>query len=110
MKDGGNLGANNLFVIGPHRSGTSALAAVVHAWGLALGPQEGLLPPTGDNPLGYLEPVWLVDFHDELLRTFGTDWQLLTAAAFISMMLPLVVFFALQRYFVEGILAGSVKG
>ena len=34
----------------------------------------------------------------------------LTAAAFISMALPLVVFFALQRYFVQGILAGSVKG
>ena len=45
-----------------------------------------------------------------LVSSFGTDWQLLTAAAFISMMLPLVVFFALQRYFVEGILAGSVKG
>lgn len=45
-----------------------------------------------------------------LVSSFGTDWQLLTAAAFISMMLPLVVFFALQRYFVQGILAGSVKG
>ena len=45
-----------------------------------------------------------------LVSSFGTDWQLLTAAAFISMILPLVVFFALQRYFVEGILAGSVKG
>jgi alpha-glucoside transport system permease protein len=34
----------------------------------------------------------------------------LTAAAFISMALPLLVFFTLQRYFVRGILAGSVKG
>jgi len=34
----------------------------------------------------------------------------LTAAAFISMLLPLAVFFGLQRYFVRGILAGSVKG
>jgi alpha-glucoside transport system permease protein len=40
----------------------------------------------------------------------GQDWQLLTAGAFISMILPLVVFFALQRYFVRGLLAGSVKG
>ena len=40
----------------------------------------------------------------------GQDWQLLTAAAFVSMALPLVVFFALQRYFVRGLLAGSVKG
>ncbi len=45
-----------------------------------------------------------------LVSSFGSDWQLLTSAAFISMMLPLVVFFALQRYFVQGILAGSVKG
>jgi alpha-glucoside transport system permease protein len=45
-----------------------------------------------------------------LVSSFGTQYQLLTAAAFISMALPLVVFFALQRYFVQGILAGSVKG
>ena len=40
----------------------------------------------------------------------GQDWQLLTAGAFISMLLPLAVFFALQRFFVRGLLAGSVKG
>jgi len=40
----------------------------------------------------------------------GQDWQLLTAGAFISMMLPLAVFFALQRYFVRGLMAGSIKG
>ncbi len=40
----------------------------------------------------------------------GQDWHLLTAGAFISMILPLAVFFALQRYFVRGLLAGSVKG
>ncbi len=40
----------------------------------------------------------------------GQDWHLLTAAAFVSMALPLAVFFALQRFFVRGILAGSVKG
>lgn len=45
-----------------------------------------------------------------LVNSLGQDWQLLTAAAFISMILPLVVFLALQRYFVRGILAGSVKG
>jgi alpha-glucoside transport system permease protein len=45
-----------------------------------------------------------------LVNSLGQGWQLLTAAAFISMLLPLVVFFALQRYFVSGILAGSVKG
>jgi alpha-glucoside transport system permease protein len=40
----------------------------------------------------------------------GQDWPLLTAAAFVSMAVPLAVFFALQRYFVRGLLAGSVKG
>jgi alpha-glucoside transport system permease protein len=40
----------------------------------------------------------------------GENWHLLTAAAFISMSLPLLVFFTLQRYFVRGLTAGSVKG
>ncbi len=45
-----------------------------------------------------------------LVNSLGQNWHLLTAAAFISMALPLVIFFSLQRYFVRGILAGSVKG
>lgn len=45
-----------------------------------------------------------------LVGSRGQDWELLTAAAFVSMALPLVVFLSLQRYFVRGILAGSVKG
>jgi alpha-glucoside transport system permease protein len=40
----------------------------------------------------------------------GQDWHLLTSGAFISMILPLIIFFALQRYFVRGLMAGSVKG
>jgi len=47
---------------------------------------------------------------NSLVSSFGSSYQLLTAAAFISMILPLGIFFALQRYFVQGILAGSVKG
>jgi alpha-glucoside transport system permease protein len=45
-----------------------------------------------------------------MLGTFGTDWHLLTAGAFVSMIFPLFIFFSLQRYFVRGLLAGSVKG
>jgi alpha-glucoside transport system permease protein len=45
-----------------------------------------------------------------LVGSRGENWQLLTAAAFISMALPLVVFFALQKYFVRGLTAGAVKG
>jgi alpha-glucoside transport system permease protein len=40
----------------------------------------------------------------------GQDWHLLTSGAFMSMIVPLLVFFLLQRYFVRGLLAGSVKG
>jgi alpha-glucoside transport system permease protein len=46
----------------------------------------------------------------DLTGTFGNDWHLLTAGAFVSMILPLLVFFSLQRYFVRGLMAGSVKG
>ncbi|MGH2653425.1 MAG: carbohydrate ABC transporter permease [Actinomycetota bacterium] len=45
-----------------------------------------------------------------LVGARGENWHLLTAAAFISMSLPLVVFFSLQRYFVRGLTAGAVKG
>jgi alpha-glucoside transport system permease protein len=45
-----------------------------------------------------------------LVNSLGQGWHLLTAAAFISMILPLIVFFSLQRFFVRGILGGSVKG
>ncbi len=40
----------------------------------------------------------------------GQDWHLLTSGAFLSMILPLAVFFGLQRFFVRGLMAGSVKG
>jgi alpha-glucoside transport system permease protein len=46
---------------------------------------------------------------NELVGSRGEDWQVLTAGAFISMVVPLLVFLALQRYFVRGLLAGSVK-
>ncbi len=45
-----------------------------------------------------------------LVGSYGQNWELLTAAAFVSMALPLIIFLSLQRYFVRGILAGSVKG
>ncbi len=46
----------------------------------------------------------------DMLGTRGDQWHILTSAAFISMFVPLVVFISMQRYFVRGLLAGSVKG
>jgi alpha-glucoside transport system permease protein len=45
-----------------------------------------------------------------LLGSRGGNWEILTASAFITIIVPLLVFFSLQRYFVRGLLAGSVKG
>ncbi len=45
----------------------------------------------------------------QLVGSRGQQWHILTAGAFLTMLLPLIVFLALQRTFVRGILAGSVK-
>jgi alpha-glucoside transport system permease protein len=45
-----------------------------------------------------------------LLGTQGQGWELLTAGAFVSMVVPMIVFFTLQRFFVRGLTAGAVKG
>lgn len=53
--------------------------------------------------------VMTVKIVDDLLGSRGGDWGILAAAAFVSMAVPLAVFFTLQRYLVRGLLAGSVK-
>lgn len=59
--------------------------------------------------LGARNPVLTVQLA-ALVGSRGDNWEILTSAAFVAMFVPLVVFFALQRYFVRGMLAGSVKG
>jgi alpha-glucoside transport system permease protein len=59
--------------------------------------------------LGGTRPVLTYQISN-MVTSLGAGWQLLTAAAFLSMILPMAVFFALQRYFVRGMLAGAVKG
>ncbi len=59
--------------------------------------------------LGGQSPVLTYQISN-MVSSLGAGWHLLTAAAFISMALPMIVFFSLQRYFVRGMLAGAVKG
>ncbi|HMB23968.1 MAG TPA: carbohydrate ABC transporter permease, partial [Anaerolineales bacterium] len=59
--------------------------------------------------LGGTTPVMTYQISN-MVTSLGAGWHLLTAAAFLSMLLPMIVFFSLQRYFVRGMLAGAVKG
>ena len=59
--------------------------------------------------LGGTTPVMTYQISN-MVTSLGAGWQLLTAAAFLSILLPMIVFFSLQRYFVRGMLAGAVKG
>jgi alpha-glucoside transport system permease protein len=56
---------------------------------------------------GETQPITVAIFSQ--LRAFGANIELIAPAAFLSMAIPLAVFFAFQRYFVQGLLAGSVK-
>ena len=57
--------------------------------------------------VGTLQPMTIAI--NSLLGTYASEWNVLAAGAFLLMAVPLLVFFSLQRYFVQGLLAGSVK-
>ncbi len=59
--------------------------------------------------LGGSTPVMTYQISN-MVTSLGAGWHLLTAAAFISFLVPMLIFFFMQRYFVRGMLAGSVKG
>ena len=61
-----------------------------------------LMDATGDT-------IVMTSHVNKMLPTLGASWELISAGAFISMAVPLAVFFAMQRYFARGLLAGSVK-
>lgn len=70
---------------------------------------NGVLIPLvflGDDPNKVVLPQRIL----QMMGTYGANWTLLTAGAFVSMAIPLAVFIGFQRYFVRGMLAGSVKG
>ncbi|MGY6695906.1 MAG: carbohydrate ABC transporter permease [Roseinatronobacter sp.] len=60
-------------------------------------------------PSGAETQVMTVKIADDLLGSRGGDWGILATAAFVSIAVPLIVFFTMQRYLVRGLLAGSVK-
>ena len=60
-------------------------------------------------PSGGDAAVMTVKIADDLLGSRGGDWGILAGAAFVSLAVPLLVFFTMQRFLVRGLLAGSVK-
>ena len=68
-----------------------------------MGPKVFLLDNTGDT-------VVVTEAIIRLLGPYGGQWEINCDGAFISMAVPLAVFFAMQRYFARGLLAGSIKG
>src|SRR5580700_7972119 len=70
---GGVAGSTALVVLGMHRSGTSALAGMLHHLGVALG--NRLMPATSDNPRGYWEHAEIVAANERLLASLGWGWD-----------------------------------
>jgi hypothetical protein len=62
-----------VFVVGVHRSGTSALAGALSSLGLTVG--KTVMPPHPDNPKGYYENKAITDLHDEFLADIGESWS-----------------------------------
>lgn len=65
--------SGGVFVLGMHRSGTSAATRLVNLLGLRAPAEEDLLPPDAGNPTGYWESSSLVEFNDKLLEALGSD-------------------------------------
>jgi alpha-glucoside transport system permease protein len=80
-----------------------AIFQFLWTWNDLLVAKVFLIDATGDTTVMTNQIV-------ELLGTRGGNWEILATAAFVSMAVPLAVFFAMQRYLVRGLLAGSVKG
>ena len=79
-----------------------AIFQFLWTWNDLLVAKVFLIDATGDTTVMTQQIV-------ELLGTRGGNWEILSTAAFVSIAVPLVVFFSLQRYLVRGLLAGSVK-
>ena len=67
--------SRGVFVLGMHRSGTSAATRLVNLLGLPTCVEEDLLPGTDDNPRGYWESASLTAFNDRIFERFESDWS-----------------------------------
>jgi len=67
--------SRGVFVLGMHRSGTSAATRLVNLLGIPTCIEEDLLPGTDDNPRGYWESGSLTAFNDRILEAFESDWS-----------------------------------
>jgi len=67
--------ASMICVLGMHRSGTSLATRALHLLGVSLGPDEHLMRPRADNPLGFFEHQPLTDLNDEILWRLGGCWH-----------------------------------
>lgn len=63
------------YVVGMHRSGTSATTRVLNLLGLSVGPEEDLLPASPNNPRGFWEQTQVMAFNDRLLGALGGRWD-----------------------------------
>lgn len=64
-----------IFVLGMHRSGTSALARLLNLAGCEFGPPDAAMPPDVDNPLGFWERLDAYELHEWLLGSCGSAWD-----------------------------------
>src|SRR5579859_5904043 len=62
-------------ILGMHRSGTSLITRLVNLLGVSLGPDEHLMKPLPDNPMGFWENQLLTDMNDEILSRLGGSWH-----------------------------------
>ena len=73
LPNGEGVDPTGVYVLGMHRSGTSAATRVVNLLGVPTTGNEGLLPPAPLNPTGFWESAALNDVNDEILCRFGGD-------------------------------------
>ncbi len=96
-----------VFILGPHRSGTSCVAGSLRAIGLFLGHDNALGDPQPDNPKGFFEHMALMSINDEILLRLGGNWR--TAPTFPPGWQFLQVLSEVRKN-AAGIVAGDFSG